>query len=265
VKSKVLTPTKIEWTDCSWNPIRARNLKTGKAGWHCEHASEECRLCYSETLNGFRGTGLAFTRQNRHLVEVFLDKAWLNARMPSKPSKVFVCDMTDLFRPFVRDDWIAAILAVIARHPEHVFQLLTKRPERMAEFFAKQPPPGNVWVGTSIGERRWKPRLDSLRQIPATVRFVSLEPLLEDLGALDLDGIGWVIAGAESDAHGRARPMQLDWVRAIRDQCIDASVPFFFKQDAAAGGRRKLPLPELDGRQWREFPVTVSAGAKIPR
>jgi protein gp37 len=160
--------------------------------------------------------------------------------------------MTDLFAAFVVDDWIARILEVVAAHPEHVFQVLTKRPERMRDFLAGRPVSPNLWLGTSAGHRRALHRLDVLRSIPAAVRFASFEPLIEDLGELDLEGIDQAIVGAESDPRGRARPMQLDWVRNIRDQCIAAKIPFFFKQDAVRG--RKVPLPELDGRQWRQFP-----------
>src|SRR5215469_324823 len=121
--------------------------------------------------------------------------------------------MTDLFAEFVPDEWIARIVITALRNPLCIFQLLTKRPERMRAFFAgyyPKPIP-NLWLGASIGERRQLERLDLLYATPAAVRFVSFEPLLEDLGRLRLRGIGWVIAGSESDARGRARPMQLDW------------------------------------------------------
>jgi protein gp37 len=263
-RQKILQRTAIEWTDFSWNPIHARDRNTGKIGWHCEHASEECRLCYAETINKRVGTKLAFTRPNRSAVEVFLDEAWMDARMPPGPAKIFVCDMTDLFAEFVPDEWIARIVTTALRNPLCTFQVLTKRPERMRAFFAGYYPKPirNLWLGTSIGERRQLDRLDLLRATPAvSVRFVSCEPLLEDLGRLQLRGIGWVIVGAESDARKRARPMQLDWVRHIRDQCVAAGIPFFFKQDAERG--KKLPTPELDGRQWREFPIIGGRGPEI--
>jgi protein gp37 len=248
--------TTIEWTDLSWNPIRARHRETGKVGWHCEHASDGCRFCYAETRNRWIGTGLPFTRQSREEVKLFLDKKRLRAPMPEARCKIFVCDMTDLFGEFVDDEWIDCILGVADFYPHHVFQLLTKRPRRMCSYFARpglgQLPIANVWLGTSIESRRELDRLDWLRLAPAALRFISCEPLLEDLAEINLHGIDWVIAGAESDAWRRARPMQRDWVRHIRDQCIAANVPFFFKQDAVHG--RKVPLPVLDGRVWREFP-----------
>ena len=256
-KPKTLTKTSIEWTDYSWNPIRARNRRTGKTGHHCEHASPGCLNCYSEKgWNRRFGTGLAFTRQNRDAVDVFLDEERLHARMPRAPAKIFLCDMTDMFAGFVPDEWIDRILDVAELHPRYTYQLLTKRPERMLDYLAIRSPRGkwpmsNVRLGTSVEDGGRLERLDVMRVIPAAIRFVSFEPLLEDLGAIYLDGIDWVITGAESGSG--ARPMYLDWVRNIRDHCVAAGVPFFFKQNAARG--KKLPTPEPDGRQWHEFPV----------
>jgi protein gp37 len=144
-------------------------------------------------VNERLGTGRAFIRQNREKVEIFLDEAWLDAKMPRTPAKIFVCDMTDLFADFVPDMWIDRILGVAERHPEHVYQLLTKRPERMQAFFAQHYPTplANLWLGTSIGELRWLGRLEILRATPAAIRFVSFEPLLEDLGSFSLTGIHW--------------------------------------------------------------------------
>jgi protein gp37 len=242
--------TPIEWTDLSANPIRARDKLTGKVGWFCEHASAGCIFCYSETRNRWIGNKVPYSRQNRDLVEIFVDEKAL--KMPKRPVKVFLCDMTDIFADFVPNDALDCIFASVAQHPRNIYQVLTKRPERQHDYFARHSAPPNLWVGTSIEQRRHLDRLDALRTTDAAVRFVSFEPLLEDLGEFDLTGIHWVIAGAESDAWRRARPMQLDWVRHIRDQCVATGVPFFFKQDAVHG--RKLPLPVLDGRVWREFP-----------
>jgi protein gp37 len=245
------TKTPIEWTDLAANPIHARDKLTGKAGWFCEHASAGCIFCYSETRNRWIGNKIPYNRQNRDLVEIFFDEKQL--RMPKRPAKVFLCDMTDIFADFVTDDMLDRIFASVAQHPQHVYQTLTKRPERQRDYFTRHPAPPNLWVGSSIEQRRPLDRLDTLRTTDAAIRFISFEPLLEDLGTIDLTGIDWVIAGAESDAWRRARPMQLGWVRHIRDQCIAAGVPFFFKQDAVRG--RKIPVPVLDGRQWRQFPI----------
>jgi protein gp37 len=251
--------TPIEWTNYSWNPIRARDRDTGKIGWFCEHVSEGCRHCYSENINHRLGTGIDFARQNRNRVEVFLDEKVLRAKMPLPGSMIFVCDMTDLFGEFVLDEWIGDIFRVIADNPTVTFQILTKRPERMRSFFAaRKMRLNNVWLGTSVESRRELWRLDQLRTTPAVVHFVSFEPLLEDLGDIDLTAIDWAITGAESGAG--ARPMLIDWVRGLRDQCIASGVPFFFKQDARNG--RKIPLPVLDGRQWREFPRLSNMAAQ---
>jgi protein gp37 len=249
--------TSIEWTNCRCNPIYARNKLTGKRGHHFEHASDGCVAkdgavgCYAETWNFKRrlGTGLPFTRQSRHLVEMGFDEAAL--KMPKRPGRVFLCDMTDLFGDFVREAWLDRIFAHVASHPRNIYQTLTKRPERQRDYWSRHAAPANLWAGTSIESRRVLHRLDTLRQTNVALRFLSLEPLLEDLGTLNLDGIDWAIVGAQSGAH--ARPMDLGWVRHIRDQCIAAGVAFFFKQDATPGGR-KSPFPELDGRQWCEFP-----------
>lgn len=199
-----------------------------------------------------------------------------------QPDKVFVCSGSDLFHPKVPFEFIAAAFGVMATAERHTFQLLTKRAARMAEFFRwleqqdlspsqevrwramshfsdrkekrfadqveEHPcspwPLPNVWCGTSVGVREAKPRIDDLREVPAAVRFLSLEPLLEDLGELDLRGIGWVIAGGESGS--RARPMHPDWARSIRDQCDAADVPFFYKQHGRFG-----PADQLDGCRGR--------------
>jgi protein gp37 len=164
--------------------------------------------------------------------------------------------MTDLFAPFIKTEWLDRILEVIARHPQHVFQMLTKRPTRIRDYFdnrAAEVLP-NLWLGTSVEQRRHLNRLDSLYRTPAALRFLSAEPLLEDLGAFDISRLDWVIVGAESDRWRRARPMTLDWVRGIPDQCTAHRVPLFFKQDARPGGE-KLPLPELDGHRWRQLPI----------
>jgi len=197
-----------------------------------------------------------------------------------EPSKVFVCSTSDLFHPKVHFEYIAAAMGVMAAARRHTFQLLTKRPGREAEFFrwlfedgakgaiwqtlyshARQAgvpehriheemgspwpwPLPNVWCGTSVGTQSAKARIDELREVPAVIRFLSIEPLLEDLGELDLRGIGWVIVGGESGP--RARPMHADWARSIRDQCAREKIPFFFKQYGRFG-----PAEQLEGCRGR--------------
>ena len=163
--------TTIEWTDDSWNPVRFRDKATGKIAWYCEHVSDGCTFCYAETKNLWLGTKLAFIRQNRDLVEPFLDEERMLRPMPKKPSMIFTGDMSDLFADFVKADWIDRIVDVIAHHPQHVYQLLTKRPERARDFFCRQPPPSNLWLGVSVERARHLDRLDMLYATPAAIRF----------------------------------------------------------------------------------------------
>jgi protein gp37 len=174
---------------------------------------------------------------------------------------VFVNSMSDLFHELVPDAFIAAVFDVMARAVEHVFQVLTKRPERMAAFCAARGDPApNVWLGTSIENNRWAGRADALRETPAAVRFVSAEPLLGPLERLNLDALAWLIVGGESG--GGYRPVEAEWVRDLRDRCQTAGVPFFFKQwggrTPKAGGRT------LDGHIWDEMPAMPEQLPKEP-
>jgi protein gp37 len=168
------------------------------------------------------------------------------------PRLVFVNSMSDLFHPRVPRDFISRVFGVMANAEHHTFQILTKRPERMAAILQEvQPSPlPNVWLGTSIETDRFAKRADSVRETPAAVHFLSLEPLLGPLPSLDLSGIQWVIVGGESGRHHR--PLEMKWVRDLRDRCLEMQVPFFFKQVGGrtprAGGR------DLDGRTWDEMP-----------
>jgi protein gp37 len=216
----------IEWTDASWTPIRARNLKTGKVGWYCEHATTGCEFCYAEGLNKRLGTGLPFKPGHRKEVELFLDEKMLLAPLRwKKPRMIFVCSMTDLFADFVPDEWIDKVFAVMALCPQHTFQVLTKRADRMLKYFVGTEryrdvhpmedrvariaaaggqmmedgdntrdyllnidwPLRNVWLGVST-ERQQEAdeRIPLLLQTPAAIRFISAEPLL---GPLDLTRI----------------------------------------------------------------------------
>jgi len=202
--------TKIEWTNSTWSPIRARNLKTGNLGWHCERVSEGCKNCYSSSMNRRLGTGLDFKPGHRADVEIFLDEKMLLAPLRWKtPRRIFVNSMTDTFAEFVKDEWIDRMFAVMALCPQHTFQVLTKRPDRMRAYCAAidtparvwplacemgQPgralsatlvkfgspwPLPNVWLGISAEDQATADeRIPLLLQTPAAVRFVSLEPLL---------------------------------------------------------------------------------------
>jgi protein gp37 len=183
-----------------------------------------------------------------------------------KPTIYFVNSMSDLFHEEIPDAYIRQVFEVIRRAPQHTFQVLTKRAERMAEFFAGYgAAPPNAWLGTTVEDRQHGvPRLDWLRQVPARIRFVSAEPLLEDLGTLDLSNIHWVIVGGESGPS--ARPMKLEWVLRIKRQCEEQRAAFFFKQWGGWGvdGRKrakKLNGRMLQGRTWDGVPeVSVIIG-----
>ena len=249
--------SKIEWTDATWNPI------TG-----CSVVSPGCTNCYAMKLAGGR---LAHHPSRAGLTqpskagpvwtgEVRFNDQWLDQpRRWRRPRMIFVCAHGDLFHEDVPDEWIDKVFFEMHLANHHTFQVLTKRPERAREYLHSLGvgapeddigPLPNVWLGVSVEDRERKGRIDVLREIPAAVRFLSLEPLLEDLGELDLTGIGWAIVGSESGP--RARPCKLDWVRSIRDQCVSAGVPLFWKQHVE--NRKKISTPTLDGRRWTEYP-----------
>lgn len=211
-----MATSKIEWTDKTWNPV------TG-----CTKQSEGCRNCYAEVmarrLKGMHKpkyqNGFSLTLHPEDLNE---PKKW------RAKSMVFVCSMGDLFHKDVPFEFIDQVMQTITDTPQHRYQILTKRAERMAEYFATRKAPANAWLGVTVEEERTKFRMDYLRQIPATVHFLSCEPLLSDLGEMNLEGIEWVIVGGESGV--KARPMQEAWVLNIKHQANAAKVPFFFKQ-----------------------------------
>lgn len=238
----------IEWTDATWNPV------TG-----CTKVSAGCQNCYAERLarrlramgNRRYGNGFAVTLQPDQLD---LPLRW------RKPKRIFVNSMSDLFHEAVPDTFIQSAFEVMSAASWHVFQVLTKRSERLAALAPRLPWGPNVWQGVSVEGPRFIHRVEALRRVPAAVRFLSVEPLLGPIERLPLDGVHWVIVGGES-GPGR-RPIDPDWVRAIRDQCVEEGVPFFFKQ---WGGRTpKSKGRTLDGRIWDEMPVLPERGAVVP-
>lgn len=248
--------SKIEWTDATWNPVRG-----------CSKVSPGCTNCYAETFaERFRGVPRHPFEQGFDL-RLVPDKLtdplrWRTSRM------IFVNSMSDLFHEQVPDDYIVNVARVMRLANWHTYQVLTKRSERMREllegklrFVSDQ---SNIWWGVSIENRKHGlPRLGHLREAPARVRFLSIEPLLEDLGTFSLKGINWVIVGGESGPG--ARPMAKSWVLSIRNQCKRAQVPFFFKQ---WGGVRKATTGRtLDGKTYSEFPArnlaTVPSAAEL--
>jgi len=236
--------SKIEWTDATWNPVRG-----------CSKVSPGCKHCYAETFaERFRGV-------KGHPFEHGFDLALVPEKLGepirwSSSKMIFVNSMSDLFHEDVPDEYIQKICRVMLAANWHTYQILTKRADRMTQLLKTKlksaAQAGHIWWGVSVENKaHGLPRIDLLRQANARVSFLSVEPLLEDLGQFDLTGIDWVIVGGESGPG--ARPLDGAWVRSVRSQCENAKVPFFFKQ---WGGVRKSETGrELDGRTYSEFPT----------
>src|SRR3954447_12927719 len=208
--------SRIEWTEATWNPV------TG-----CDEVSPGCAHCYAKTF-AERWPGIS-----GHPYEQGFDLRLWPERLEQplqwrKPRTIFVNSMSDLFHEGIPLSYIERVFDVMVRAPQHTFQILTKRHERLAELAPDLPWPENVWMGVSIENNRFAIRADHLRTVPASVRFVSAEPLLGPLDELELDGIDWLIAGGESGS--RHRPVHAAWVTSLRDRCVVEGVPFFFKQ-----------------------------------
>jgi protein gp37 len=232
----------IEWTDATWNPVRG-----------CTKVSDGCRHCYAEVIaerfRGVRGNPFEFGFDLRLVPEKLAQPVSWKA-----PRRVFVNSMSDLFHPEVPDQYIESVIAVMRLADWHIYQILTKRAERLRTFL-QSPQIGNlerhIWWGVSVENRRHGlPRIDELRASPAALKFLSIEPLLEDLGDLDLTGIDWVIVGGES-GHG-ARAMRPEWVENVLRQCRAFAVPFFFKQ--WGGVHKKRFGRTLHNQTYDEFP-----------
>jgi protein gp37 len=233
----------IEWTDATWNPVRG-----------CTKISPGCKHCYAETFaERFRGVP-------GHPYEQGFDLKLVPHKLAepikwTSPKMIFVNSMSDLFQTGIPDSYIKHVVRVMQMADWHTYQVLTKRAEQMRDMLmgplSFASPLSHIWWGVSVEDRKYGlPRIDELRSAPAAVRFLSIEPLLEDLGEINLDGIHWVIVGGES-GHG-ARPMRKEWVMRLRELCKDAKVPFFFKQ---WGGIRKSDAGrELDGRSHDAMP-----------
>lgn len=208
--------TKIEWTDKTWNPI------TG-----CTKYSAGCAHCYAEVMaRRLKAMGL---KKYQSGFELSLHEETLNEPLNwKKAHNIFVCSMSDLFHKDVPFEFVDKIMRVIEMTPQHRYQILTKRAERMYEYFQTRKVPDNVWLGVTVECRSVKSRIDLLRLIPAKIHFLSCEPLLESLGILDLTGIEWVIVGGESGQS--ARPMKEEWVIEIKKQVENQNSVFFFKQ-----------------------------------
>lgn len=233
------TQSTIEWTEMTWNPV------TG-----CTKVSEGCRHCYAERM-ALRLRAMGNRRYANGFDVTLHDDLVDLPRTLRQPRLIFVNSMSDLFHEDVPEDFIARVFDTMAACPQHTFQILTKRSRRLKEMACRLPWPENVWMGVSVEDQRVLGRIDDLRGVPASVRFLSCEPLLGSLDALCLDDIGWIIVGGESGPG--ARPMQQEWVKSILKQCRRAKVPFFFKQ--WGGVRKDRTGRELNGRTYDELPV----------
>lgn len=238
--------TKIQWTNKSWNIV------TG-----CSHDFQCWDRCYARNMaNRLQKMGVKKYQNitNKgfaptfHPEELGLPVTW------KKPCKIFVCSMGDLFNIDVPDDWVNQVFETIQNCPQHIFQILTKRPDRMKNYFFdknyRYMVMKNLWIGTTIESTQYYSRKYELDLITAKTKFLSCEPLIGRMPIMDLSSINWIIVGCESGP--KARPMNLDWVREIRDQCVSQNIPFFFKQAMVNG--KLVKMPELDGRVYDQYP-----------
>lgn len=246
-----MAESSIEWTEHTWNPV------TG-----CTKLSPGCKHCYAETMSR-RLTAMGASGYEQGFKLALHPHRLDQPLRRKKPTTYFVNSMSDLFHEEVPDSFIEQVLDVCSRTPQHTYQVLTKRAARLPGFFARRAVPANVWLGVSVEDRKYGvPRIRELRRVRAAVRFLSVEPLLEDLGRLDLTGMHWLIVGGESGPG--ARPMREEWADSVRRQAEAQGVAFFFKQWGAWGPDgvrrdKKRNGRELGGRRWDEFPVAVVA------
>ncbi len=241
------TYSRIEWTEQTWNPTVG-----------CTKISPGCKNCYAEGMaRRLQAMGLKGYKNGFRLR--LMPERLAEPLERRKPTVYFVSSMSDLFHENVPFEYIARVFNVMKKAHQHTFQVLTKRALRMATFCQGRHVPPNVWLGVSVeNKKHGVPRIDVLRNIDVTIRFLSADPLLEDVGPLDLTGIHWVIVGGESGAH--ARPMRAEWVDNVRRQCLHSDVAFFFKQWGAWGAdgekrSKKANGRSFDGRVWDAMPA----------
>jgi len=240
---------KIEWTEQTWNP---------SAG--CTKVSSGCKNCYAESMAirlkamGVEGyeNGFEFNPVPSRLNEPFKRQ---------KPTVYFVNSMSDIFHNDMSQDYLNKIFKIIEETPHHTYQILTKRADRMFEYFSERKIPQNIWLGVTVENRKeGLPRIDKLRNLQARILFLSVEPLLEDLGKINLENIDWVIVGGESG--NRARPMEKEWVVNIKQQCEINNIAFYFKQWGTWGSdkvkrNKKENGKEIDGQIWQQYPKII--------
>lgn len=238
--------SRIEWTEATWNPTVG-----------CTKISPGCKNCYAESmakrLNAMGSPGY----ENGFKLTILPDRL-KEPLTRKKPTVYFVNSMSDLFHKGVPDSYIEQVFGVVQQCPQHTFQVLTKRADRLSSFFRSREVSTNTWLGVSVEDRRYGlPRIDSLREVEARIRFLSVEPLLESIGEINLTGIHWVIVGGESGS--KARPMKQEWVENIQRQCEEQGVQFFFKQWGGWGadGKKRSKKANgrlLGGRTWDDMP-----------
>ena len=243
--------TKIEWTDRTWNPI------TG-----CTKLSMGCAHCYAETM-AHRLNAMGVKKYANEFKPTLHEDTLDEPIEWKQPHTVFVCSMADLFHKAVPFAFIDKVMDTIKRTQQHRYQILTKRAERMAEYFSRSIIPENVWLGVTVEAASVKERINSLRGLHSTIRFLSCEPLIGDLGEIDLNGIDWIIVGGESGV--RARPMKPEWVRSILRQAEEQDVAFFFKQWGTWGSdgvkrNKKANGKALDGKTIQMMPQLAMRG-----
>jgi len=238
--------SKIEWTEQSWNPV------TG-----CTKVSLGCKNCYAEVMAKRLQAMDVPGYENGFEVTMMPDRLSQPLER-QKPTVYFVNSMSDLFHEKVTVEFIDRVFDTIWKSPQHIYQILTKRAERMAEYCENHQVPSNAWMGVSVEDRKHGlPRIYELRKINCTIRFISAEPLLEDLGKINLTGIHWVIVGGESGQN--ARPMNKEWAVNIQKQCLEKNIAFFFKQWGGWGSdgvkrHKKANGKVLQGKVWNEMP-----------
>lgn len=241
--------SKIEWTEQTWNPI------TG-----CVKVSPGCKHCYAETM-AKRLQAMGATGYKNGFKLSLIPERLAQPKRRKKPTMYFVNSMSDLFQEEVPTTFIDRVMQVVSETPWHTYQILTKRSQRMLEYFKSRDVPTNAWLGVSVEDTKYGvPRIAHLRAVNACTRFLSVEPLLEDLGQLDLCGIHWVIVGGESGFG--ARPMEERWVINIKEQCLTSNVDFFFKQWGAWGNdgvrrSKKANGRNLQGQTWDMIPAVA--------
>ena len=230
--------SKIEWTENSWNPVT-----------ECDKYSAGCKNCYAEKMANRLYTMGQNKYKNKFQVTLHEDSLEEPLKW-KKPSKIFVCSMSDIFHKDVPFEFVDKIFKIMHQADWHIFQILTKRSDRLFEYSTRILWPKNVWAGVTVEHKDYISRIEDLRAVKAPVKFISFEPLLSEIPYINLKGIQWVICGGESGPH--AREINADWVRGIRDMAVNQNIPFLFKQWGGINKKKAGRL--LDGKEWLEMP-----------